>query len=45
LDRLDAIESRLDDEGETQEPDEDEIDESGATGWTSGETQGNGRPE
>jgi hypothetical protein len=45
LDRLEAIESRLDDEGETQEPDEDEIDESGATGWTSGETQGNGRPE
>ncbi len=45
LDRLDAIESRLEDEGETEEPDEDEPDESGATGWVSGETQGNGRPE
>ena len=45
LDRLDAIESRLEDEGKQREPDEDEPDESGATGWVSGETQGNGRPE
>jgi hypothetical protein len=44
LDRLEAIESRLEDEGETKEPDEDETEESGETGQASGETQGNGRP-
>ena len=51
LDRLDAIESRMKDEGETddedetEELDEDETEESGVVGRTTGKTQGSGRPE
>jgi hypothetical protein len=55
LDRLDAIESRKEDEGETDEPDDDEnemevpdednSEESGVVGRVVGETQGSGRPE
>jgi hypothetical protein len=45
LDRLDAIESRQEDEDETEVPDEDNSEESGVIGRVVGETQGSGRPE
>jgi hypothetical protein len=44
LDRLDAIESRREDEDETEVPDEDNSEESGVVGRVVGETEGSGRP-
>jgi hypothetical protein len=44
LDRLDAIESRRADEGETEVSDEDNSEESGVVGRVVGETEGSGRP-
>ncbi|MGP8258598.1 MAG: gas vesicle protein GvpG [Acidobacteriaceae bacterium] len=44
LDRLDAIESRREDEDGTEEPDEDEDEEPEVVGRVAGKTPGNGRP-
>ena len=44
LDRLDAIESRLENEGEAEESEEDDGEESAVAGRVVGRTQANGRP-
>lgn len=44
LDRLDAIESRRENEGETEETEEDEGEESSVVGRVVGEMQADGRP-